>query len=149
MAPVPLPTRNTCRTSWNWMENDIRLLVIPDTAFHRNSTRPITLKSVPPPLGIITTVFQAHDAASSPPLKPASMKATTFSQFTGSVYSYRISAQSHILRCSDYMPDGTPAQCSCSRRTTSAISSSPGILSSTGKGDTSIGIVRPGGGTWS
>ena len=46
------------------------------------------------------------------------------------------------------MLDGPVAQCSRIRSTSSAISSSPGLLSSTGKGATSMGIGRPGGGTW-
>ena len=40
-----------------------------DIAFHRTSTRTIPRDLVPPPLGIITTVCQAHGATSSPPPK--------------------------------------------------------------------------------
>ena len=53
------------------MEDYIRQLMMPYIAFHRTSTRTITLKLVPPPLGIITTFFQAHDDASYSTLKDA------------------------------------------------------------------------------
>ena len=121
---------------------------MPDIAFHRTSTRSIPLNLMPPPLGIIATVFQSHNAASSPPLKAACMMAAAFSQFPGSGYSPCVAARSHILRCSALIMDRPLARCSCIRSTASEISSSPGILSSTGKGDTSVGIGRPGGGTW-
>ena len=55
-VPVPLPAQKPCRESWNWMEDNIRQLMMPDIAFHMTSTRPIPPKSVPTPLGIITTV---------------------------------------------------------------------------------------------
>ena len=61
-VPVPLPAQNLCRASWNWMEDYIRRLMMLDIALHSTSTRPIPMKSVPPPLGIITTVCQAQDA---------------------------------------------------------------------------------------
>ena len=64
--------------------------MIPDIAFHRPSTRPISLKSVPKPLGIITTVYQEHNDAIYPPLKAACMMAKTFSQFPG------LGASSHV-----------------------------------------------------
>ena len=122
------------------MEYNIRRLMMPDIAFHKTSTSPISLKLVHTPLGIITTVLQAHGAASSPPLKSACMMATNFSQFPLSGCSSRVAAQSYILKCSTLMPDGPPAQCICIHSTESIIYSSPRILSSNGKGDTSIGI---------
>ena len=103
---------------------------------------------MPPPLGIITTVFQAHETTSYPPVKAAFVMATTFSQFPGSGSSSCIAARIHILSCSDLMLDGPPARCSCSRITASEIFSSPGILSSTGKGYTSMEIGCYGGRTW-
>ena len=147
-VPVPLLAQKPCRASWKWMEDNIQRLMMPDIDFHRTSTRPIPLKSVPPPLGIIYTVWQAQDTTSSPPLKSSFIMATTFSQFPGSRRSSRVIARSHILRCSALMPDRPPARYSCICSTASAISSSSGTLSSTGKGATSIGIGIPGGGMW-
>ena len=103
------------------MEYDSRRLMIPDIAFHRISTRPILWKSAPPPLGIITTVCQAHDASSYPPLKPACMITTTFSQLPGLEFSSRFAARCHILRCLAFIPEGPPAQCSRSRVTSPEI----------------------------
>ena len=70
---------------------------------------------------------------------------TTCSQVPGS--SSRVSVQSHILRCSALIPDGPPEQCSRIPSTALTIYSSPGILSSTGKGTTSTGLGFPGGRT--
>ena len=148
MVPVPLPTWNPCRASWNWMEDDICKLMNPDIAFHRTSARPITLKSVHTPLEIITTIFHAHDAKSSTPLKSSWMMEATFSQFPRSGSSSCISAQSHILRYSALIPYGPLARCSCSHSTALAISSSPGIFLSTMKGGTYMVIGCPGVGTW-
>ena len=130
------------------MEDDIRKLMVTDIAFHRTSTRQISLKSVPPPLEIITTVCQVQGSASYPPLKAACMMAMNFSQFPGFGNSSLVAAQIQILRCLALMLDGPQAQCSSSCSTTSEISSSAGILSSTGKGATSMGIGCPGGRTW-
>ena len=116
-VPLPLPARKPCIASWNWMEDDIRRLMIPDTPFHRTSTRPIPLKLMPPPLGIIITICQRHNTVSYPPLKAACMMATTFFQFPGSVSSSFVSARSHILRFLALMMDGPPAQCSRIHRT--------------------------------
>ena len=110
--------------------------MIPDIAFHRTSNRPIPLKLVRSPLGIITTVCQAHTAVISPPLKDACIRATTFSYLPGSRRSSRIAAQIHILRCSALMMGGPPARCSRSRSTACTIPPYPRILSSTGKGAT-------------
>ena len=147
-VPVPLPALNPCRASYNWMEDNIRILMMPDISFHRTSTRPIPMKLVLPPLGIITTICQAHDAASSPPLKVNCMMTTNLYQFPRSGSSSWVFARSHILRCSALMTDRPPERCSCSRSTESEIIPSPGILSSTGKGSTSMGISQPGGRTW-
>ena len=147
VVPVPLPTQNPCIASWNWMEDDIQRLIMPDIAFHRNSTSSIPLNLVPPLLGIISTVYQSHYAMSSPPLKAACMMATTFSQFLGSGSSSRVAAQSHNLMCLALIPDGPLARCSCSRRTALAISSSPGVFSYTCKGAIYMGIGIPSGGT--
>ena len=125
--PVPIPAWNPCRASWNWMEDNIRQLIIPDIAFHRKSIRTIRMKLLHPPLGVITTVCQAHSAMSYPPLKTVYMIARTFSQILGSGFSSRIFAQIHILRFSSLMSDGIPTQCSRSCSTASVISSSPGI----------------------
>ena len=146
--PVPLPMWNICRTSWNWIEDDIQWLMMPDVAFHRTSTRPIPLKLVPPTLVIITTVYQAHDAASSPPLKAACMITTNLSQLPGLGSSSCIAAWSHILKCLALMIDGPPSWCSRSRSTALEISSSIVILSYTRKEATSIGIGCPSGRTW-
>ena len=81
------------------MEDNIQQLMMPDTAFHRTSTRPIPMNSVSNLMGIITTIYQTHDAASFHPLKATCMMAMTFSQFPGSGSSSRVAAQSHILRC--------------------------------------------------
>ena len=115
-VPVPLPAKNPYRASWNWMEDNIRRLVILDIAFHGTSTSPIPLKSLPPPLGIITTVCQAHNAECYPTLKDACMMVMTFSQFPGSGYSSHFTVKSHILKCSALMPVGPPTRCSRSRR---------------------------------
>ena len=69
-----------------------------DIAFQRTSTMTIPLKSVPPPLCIITTVCQAHIATSSLPLKEAFMMATTFYQLYGSGNSSRVATQIHTLK---------------------------------------------------
>ena len=127
-------------------EKKRRRLVIPDIAFHRTSTRPIPLKPMPNPLGIITTVFQAHGDTSSPSPKAACMMAMNFSQFPGSGCSSQFAAQSHNLRCFSLILDGPPEQ--CIRSTTSEISSSLRILSSTWKGATSMGLGHPGGRMW-
>ena len=63
-----------------------------DIALHMTYTIPTPLKSVPTPLGIITTVFQAQFAASSPPMKATYMMVTTLYQFPGSGCSSRFSA---------------------------------------------------------
>ena len=121
---------------------------MPYAAFHKNSTRPIPMKSVPSPLGIITTVFQAHADARSTHLKATCMMAKTFSQFPGLEFSFHVATRSHILRCLALILDGPPAQCSCRCSTALEISSFPRILSSTGKGDTSMVIFFSSGGTW-
>ena len=90
------------------------------------------------PLGIITTVCQLHVSAISPTLKSAFMMATTLSQFPGLGLTSRFAARSHNLRCSAPIIEGPLAKCSRIRITASAISSSPGIASSTGKGATSM-----------
>ena len=123
-------------------------LMMPYIAFHKTSTRPIPLKSVPPPLGIITTICKAHVAVSSPPLKAACMVAMIFSQLPGSGCSSRVATQSHILRCLDLMTDRPVARCCCCCRTASSISSYPGILSFTGKGPTYMIICFPVGRMW-
>ena len=138
-VPVPIPAQNPCRSSWNWMEDDIQRLMIPDIAFHRTSTIPTPLKLLPPPLEIITTVFQAHITASYPPLKAAYMMAKTFSQFPGLGCSSHFAARSHNLRCLAVIPDGPPAQCIRSCITVLEIPYSPRILLSTGKGATLMG----------
>ena len=129
------------------MEDNIQRLMMPYIALPSTSTRTIPLKLVPPPLGVIAIFFQAHGAASSPPLNAACMMATTFYQFPGLGCSSRFYELSHSLRILSLIPDGPPARCICSRSTASAISSSPGILSSMGKGVASMGIGCPGGGT--
>ena len=48
---VTLPAQKPCRASWDWMKDNIRRLMMKYIAFHRTYTRPIYLKSVPPPLG--------------------------------------------------------------------------------------------------
>ena len=68
--------------------------------------------------------------------------------FTGSGSYSCVAAKSHTLRCLSLIPDGPLSRCSCSRSTALSIYYLPGILSSTGKGDTSMGIGRPGGGMW-
>ena len=130
------------------MEENTWQLMMPDIAFYRTSTRPIPLKLVPNPLGIINTACQIHNNASYPPLKATRMMTTNFSQFPGLGSSSHVDMQSHILRFSALMPGGPLTQCSNSRSTASEISSLVGILLSTGKGATSMGIGLPGGGTW-
>ena len=110
------------------MEDNSRRLMIVDVAFHRTSTRLTPLKLVPPPLGIITTVFQAHVATSSPTLKAACMMAMTFYQFPGSGCPSCFTARSHNLGFSTLIPDGPPEQCGRIRIISSEISSSPRIL---------------------
>ena len=80
-------------------------------AFHRTSTSPIPMKPVPLPLGIITTILQSHDGASSPLMKFAFIMTMTFYQFPGSGRSSRVYAQIHILSCPYLMMDVLPAQC--------------------------------------
>ena len=88
------------------MEDNIWQLMITDIAFHRTSTIPIPLKSVPPPFGIITTIFQAHNTAIYPQLKAVYMMATNFSQLPRSGSSSRFAPRSHVLRCSALITDG-------------------------------------------
>ena len=121
---------------------------MPYISFHRTSTRPIPTKLVLTPLGITTTVCQSHSDTSYSPLKVACTVAMTFSQFPGSRHYSRVTALSQILRCSALMPDGPSSRCSCRCSTTSAISSSLGMVSSTGNGANSMGIGLPGGRTW-
>ena len=119
-----------------------------DIAFHRTSTRPIPRKLVTPPLGVITTFCQSHDAASSLPLKAACIIATTFLQFHRLGSSSRFAAQFYIRMCSAFNPEGLLEQCSQIRITSSEISSSPGIVSSIRKGCTLMVIGLLGNGTY-
>ena len=118
------------------MEDDSRKLMMLNIALHRNSNGTIPWKLVPTPLGIITTVYQVHGDASSPPLKAACMIATTFSHFLGSGFSSCFSALCHILRCLGLISEGPPARCRQIRVTALAISYSSRIVSSSGKGGT-------------
>ena len=129
------------------MEDDSRKLTMPYIAFQRTSTRPIPWKSVTPPLGIITTICQAHGVTRSTPLKATCMSTTTSSQFPGSGSSSRFATRCYILRCSAFIPKGPPAQCSQCRINALAISSPPRIVSSTGKRYTLMGIGITGDGT--
>ena len=104
-VPIPGTVWKPWSMSWYVFTAVSCRLMVPVMSFNITYTRPMTRKSLPPPLGIITNVCQEHALANEIYLNPFCTSATTLSQLETFRYFSHIASRSYWRRCSTRIPD--------------------------------------------